>query len=107
MSGPFLSGSCLRPIAEVIKSSTIAIFAAILALVFAAVRHERHILIAPAIVQAPIFAVRGGALFRPRRVERTVDVGLVASVLVATIISNVFTSTSSSKLPIANRSLPQ
>lgn len=80
MSGRSLSCSCFRPVTEVVESSSIAIFAAILALVFAAIRHERHILIAPAIVQAPVLTVRGGALFRPRRVERTVDVGLVVSV---------------------------
>lgn len=72
--------SCFRPVAEVVESSSIPIFAAILALVLAAVSHKRHIFIAPAIVQAPVLAVRGGALFRPRRVQRTVDVGLVVSV---------------------------
>ena len=69
--------SCFRPVAEVIEGSPISIVSSILALVFATVSHEGHIFIAPAIVQAPVLAVRGGALFRPRRVERTVDVGLV------------------------------
>ena len=73
-------GSCFRPVTEVVESSSIAVFAAILALVFAAVRHERHVLIAPTIVQAPVLAVRSGALFRSSRVERTVDVGLVVFV---------------------------
>lgn len=72
--------SCFRPVAEVVECSSISIFAAILALVFAAVRHEGHIFIAPAMVQAPVLAVRGGALFRPRRVKRTIDVGLVVFV---------------------------
>ena len=70
-------GSCFRPVAEVVEGSSVSIFAAILALVFAAVRHEGHIFIAPAIVQAPVLAVRGGALLRSRRVERTIDVGFV------------------------------
>lgn len=69
--------SCLRPVAEVIESSSVAIFAATLAFVFTAVSHERYIFIAPAIVQAPVLAVRGGALLRSRRVERTIDVGFV------------------------------
>jgi hypothetical protein len=69
--------SCFRPVAEVIGSSSISIFAAVLALVLAAVSHKRHIFIAPAVIQAPVLAVRGGALFRSRCVERTVDVGFV------------------------------
>ena len=80
MNDPLPFRSCFRPVTEVVERSSIAIFAAILALVFAAVRNERHILIAPAVVQAPVLAVRGGALFRPCRIERTVDVGLVVPV---------------------------
>jgi hypothetical protein len=71
------SDSCFRPVAEVIESSFVAIFTAILAIVFAAVSHERHVFIAPAVIQAPVLTVRGGALLRTCRVERTIDVGLV------------------------------
>ena len=77
---PSSLNSCSRPVAEIVEGSSIAIFAAILALVFPAVRHKRHVFITPAVIQAPVLAVRGGALFRSRRVERTVDVGLVVFV---------------------------
>jgi len=76
MANPSLY-SCFRPVAEVIESSAVTVFAAILALVLAAVGHERHIFVAPAIVQAPVLAVRSGALLRSRRVERAIDVGFV------------------------------
>lgn len=75
-SNPSLD-SCFRPVAEVIERSSVAMFAAMLTLAFAAIRYKRHILIAPAIIQAPVLAVRDGALFRSGCAERTIDVGFV------------------------------